>query len=579
MYRADRPGLLLATVLTLFSVTSQAAIDPVIDAQDVVSASTPGATTLGRSKFDAVQPAVTTDTLGEHALVVWSADDAGTVIDDKDTADVTDDTHLVNDEFEIFGNIVDIGTQANVTGQFRISFMGSDDETSEADRQLHSASNPAVAWNPVTEEFLVVWQGDDSDTAPLADDEYEIFGQRIDSDGERVGKRFRISAMGAEAEGSAAERRRFGAFTPAVAADPVTGDYLVVWQGDDNVTVAASGDPVVDDEFEIYGRVIDADGDPADAQFRVSTVGDDAETLASERVRYGAAAPAIVYNATASNFVVVWEADDPLFGLADGEFEIFARAVASDGSMPDAAKRVSEMGPDGDAAFDAHAPALAVNADTGTQLVTWSGDTSADELVEGEAEIHGRLLDSGLVPAAPSFRISVMGPESETDSAERGKFQALHPGVEWSPKEQEFLVVWHGDTLTSRLVDDENEIHGRFVQADGSMSGSRFRISKQGDNKEDSAAERVKFSAEDAALTWGSGAFYVVWSADADTTGNGVNGEFRVEAIRVASTYGKLGITLTGLDEGMVVAPAPVNLRIEVTNSGEEVVEDAVLAL
>jgi len=40
---------------------------------------------------------------------------------------------------------------------------------------------PAVAYNSAEDEYLVVWQGDDN-TAPLVDEEYEIYGQRFASD-------------------------------------------------------------------------------------------------------------------------------------------------------------------------------------------------------------------------------------------------------------------------------------------------------------------------------------------------------------------------------------------------------------
>lgn len=40
----------------------------------------------------------------------------------------------------------------------------------------YRAWDPAVAYNPTYDEYLVVWAGDD-DTAPLVDEEFEIFGQ------------------------------------------------------------------------------------------------------------------------------------------------------------------------------------------------------------------------------------------------------------------------------------------------------------------------------------------------------------------------------------------------------------------
>ena len=56
--------------------------------------------------------------------------------------------------------------------------------------------DPAVAYNARRNEYLVVWSGDD-DTGPLVNDEFEIFAQRLTTDGDEVGANDRrISDMG-----------------------------------------------------------------------------------------------------------------------------------------------------------------------------------------------------------------------------------------------------------------------------------------------------------------------------------------------------------------------------------------------
>jgi hypothetical protein len=57
---------------------------------------------------------------------------------------------------------------------FRLSDMGPDGDAN------YDAWNPAVAYNNTTNEYLAVWSGDD-DTGRLVDEEYEIFGQRLDA--------------------------------------------------------------------------------------------------------------------------------------------------------------------------------------------------------------------------------------------------------------------------------------------------------------------------------------------------------------------------------------------------------------
>jgi hypothetical protein len=90
---------------------------------------------------------------------VWQSDD--------DTAP------LVDGESEIFGQRLNAATGAEVgDNDFRLSDMGPDGSTS------FGAFNPAISYNSANNECLVVWSGDD-DTAPLVNDESEIFGQRF----------------------------------------------------------------------------------------------------------------------------------------------------------------------------------------------------------------------------------------------------------------------------------------------------------------------------------------------------------------------------------------------------------------
>jgi hypothetical protein len=84
-----------------------------------------------------------------------------------------------------------------------------------------------VAYNSAANEYLVVWHGDDN-TAPLVNNELEIFGQRVSATGTQVGIDFRISALGPA--GSAV----YEAIMPDVAYNSAANEYLVVWHGDND---------------------------------------------------------------------------------------------------------------------------------------------------------------------------------------------------------------------------------------------------------------------------------------------------------------------------------------------------------
>lgn len=88
-----------------------------------------------------------------------------------------------------------------------------------------------------------MWAGDD-DAGGLSDSEFEIYGQRLDANtGTEVGPNdVRISDIGPD--GNIA----YDANVPAVAFNPASHEYLVVWEGDDNIG------PLVEDEIEIFGQ-------------------------------------------------------------------------------------------------------------------------------------------------------------------------------------------------------------------------------------------------------------------------------------------------------------------------------------
>src|SRR5690606_33886525 len=93
--------------------------------------------------------------------------------------------------------------------------------------------------------------------------------------------------------------------------------------------------------------------------------------------------------------LVVWSGDDPggADGLADEEHEVWAQRVSTTTGDPLGPRlRLSAMGPDGDAAFDAERPAVAWNPRTGTWLVVWQGDTTGGDLVDGELEVWARAV-------------------------------------------------------------------------------------------------------------------------------------------------------------------------------------------
>jgi len=331
----------------------------------------------------------------------------------------------------------------------RISDMGPDGN------QSYGAYLPAAAYNPADNEYQVVWYGSDN-TGGLQPGEFEIYGQRIDADtGAEVGVNdFRLSSMGPNGDAD------FGARSPAVAYNSIDHEYLVVWAGND----------VAKGLFEIHGQRIDAKTG--------AHVGDN-DFLISDMFVDGFS-PAVVHNFINNEYLVVWEGSDWLGSTLEPIFEIFGQRI--DGETGAALGTddfvISDMGPDGDSSFRPFNPAVAYNSTDNEYLVVWYGSDNTGGLVPGELEIFGQRIDaaSGVELSPNDFRISNMGPDGDTS------FSAQDPAIAYNATDNEYLVVWDGDTDAGGMKDGDREIFGQRIDgATGAETGaSNFRISDMG---------------------------------------------------------------------------------------------------
>ncbi len=364
----------------------------------------------GDPAFDAFNPAVVFNDLDNTFLVVWTGIDgrAG--------------------EMELFGQRLD-ASGAELGVDFRIAPA--------------PARFPAVAFNRAESEYLVVWQGEERQRPGAA----EIFGQRLSAAGEATGPHaFRISAMGADDDDAA-----YGAYRPALAYNADQNEYLVVWQGDDDRAAH------VDDAFEIFGQRLGAKGEGVGATgFRISTMGPDGDPA------YDAALPAVAYNGTAQEYLVVWLGDHHAQGLVDNELEVFGQRLdaRSGEAVGTNGFRISSVGPDGVPAYDAARPAAVYNPIGEEYLVVWRGN--GEERASGAYEIFGQRLHGDLHAGdergIDDFRISRMG-SSDDDTG----FGAIEATIAFGG-ESEYLAVWYGDD-DAAASDNEHEIFGRRIRA------------------------------------------------------------------------------------------------------------------
>jgi hypothetical protein len=305
-----------------------------------------------------------------------------------------------------------------------------------------------VAYNSTNNEFLVVWEG--VDNIPPISGEQEIFGQRVGgATNVPVGDNdFRLSDMGTDGY---TDR---GAYGPAVAYNSAQNEYLVVWFGDDNTGSLAA------EEYEIYGQRVYGDwttGTEIGGDIRLSDMGP-----ADGNADYDAYNPAVAYNSSDNEYLVVWYGNDSIAPLAD-ELEIYGQRVdgATGAEVGDNDFHLSDMGPDGDCAYWASSPDVAYNSSQNEYLVVWNGEDDVG-MAPGEYEIFGQRLNAstGMETGDNDFRLSDMGPPLDP------AYHAYSPAAAYRSRlpGNHYLVVWCGDDDRGDLVDEEFEIFGqRFL--------------------------------------------------------------------------------------------------------------------
>ncbi|MEL6391021.1 MAG: immunoglobulin-like domain-containing protein, partial [Bacteroidota bacterium] len=259
--------------------------------------------------------------------------------------------------------------------------------------------------------------------------------------------------------------------------------------------------------FEIYGQRLDANGvEIGTNDFRISDMGPDGNSS------FGAFALSVAFNAADNEYLVVWNGDDNSNGVVDNETEVFGQRLDAKGiEIGTNDFRISDMGPDGSISFNAIEPSVIYNSTDNEYLVVWQGRENFNGLPNNEIEIFGQLLDANRVEIGMNdFRISDMGPDRNIG------FNALEPSVIHNTSENEYLVVWAGDDNSNGQVEDEFEIFGQLLDANGIEIGTNdFRISDMGPDGD------IDFNAFAPSVSYDTiyKEYLVVWQGDDDSNG------------------------------------------------------------
>jgi hypothetical protein len=241
---------------------------------------------------------------------------------------------------------------------------------------------PAIAYNSIQHQYLVVWENKWG-TTPGS--HHDIYAQRLTSTGQLLSW-FAVSVNSNSQT------------NPSVAYDPVNDRYLVVWVYDVN------GDG---SDWDVYGRFIPWNGpDPALGDFMICN-------WTSSQTH-----PVVAYALAQQEFLVVWQNQQPL--VAD---YISARRVYADGGgFPDDAFSITS-GAD-NRAF----PDVAYNLARNEYLVTWDVELSVSD-----TDIYGLRLTGTGGSLGGEFVIA-----GWPDDEERSSVAACDQA-------DQYLVAWQSD--------------------------------------------------------------------------------------------------------------------------------------
>ncbi len=352
--------------------------------------------------------------------------------------------------------------------------------------------NPAVAFSPDADEWLVVFERD-------ASGDSQIVGRRVTSAGAVTGANFGICGD-AEAQTE-----------PAVAYNVNSAQFLVAWRDARNSVTTG-----------IYGRRVASGGGPAGDVFAINASSDTqfgpavassstapgylvlftnlsatlVEDITGQRVQTtGALAghtftvsaplgnqkqPMIAYNSTDEEHLVVWH------DQRDGNLNIYGQRVDLDGSVLGPSFAICTKA---DVQFR---PDVAYNLDTNQYLVVWE-DRRADADIYGQRVNADGSLDGDEIPIAGA-----------------GTTARRRPKVAFNPISGEYLVVYVYE-------EENNNIRGRRVSAAGNPTTGviNFATGTSDQNYPDVAC-RTKEP--------GGGGYLVVWR-DTDSGQRDIKGQ------------------------------------------------------
>jgi len=170
---------------------------------------------------------------------------------------------------------------------------------------------PALAADPGGTVSLLAYSTNLGTNYPNDEGE-EIYVRSVDETG-KVGGPVQVSSAG-----PGGTHERFVAARPAIAFSPLSGLFLVTWQGNDD---ARPG--LADSEQEISGQMVSASGMPVGNEFLISRMGPRNNVEAGP----DGTGQAVAASSRTGEFLAVWSGDDARAPAVQGEHEVWGRRI------------------------------------------------------------------------------------------------------------------------------------------------------------------------------------------------------------------------------------------------------------
>ena len=304
-------------------------------------------------------------------------------------------------------------------------------------------ANPSIAHDPNHDRFMVVW----SDFRNKLKHGLDLYGRIVDHKGQSVSNDIPLSSL--------PKGQGFG----AVAFDPASGRYLVVWTDWRNAVSVDS---------DIYGRFVNTDG----------TL-DGEEFVIAEKRRASQKFPAVAFDTFHRRFLIVWS-DDRDMNIE----KVYGRFVSPKGKLIGDEFRITGEGGNQDRT------SLVFDGTRKRFLVVWREAEIGRTPEKKNKAIYGALIDSETGPLGSRFLIAF---------EEEGCLPPSLYAVSYSPKDDLFFVSW----TSGRNYDKQGlDVYGAFLRPeDGELDRPVFPIAATTDYQE----------AASVAYDSNRGRFLVVW--------------------------------------------------------------------